>query len=90
MIDTLKCDDLYVYFVSEDIITMREYNDEINCETNPVKKIKIFLGKVSSSMEAGYTKSFYKMLAVMSTRGNAATRDLAAKIKLSCEQNTGM
>lgn len=92
LVDILKCDPLYRYFVSEGIITMREYEDEINCETNHVKQIKIFLGKVSSSLETEYTKSFYKMLTVMSTHGNAATRDLAANIKdmFPFEQKSGM
>ena len=83
LVDILQCNDIYRYFVSEGIITMHELN-ELNYEVNPIEKIKNFLGKVSSSLNTGYTKSFHKMLDVMNTHGNAATRDLARNIMLLC------
>ena len=86
LVDILQCNDLYRYFVSEGIITMREH-DELNYEANPIEKIKKFLGKVSSSLNIGYTKSFYKMLDVMHTHGNAATTDLATNIMQLCGLN---
>ena len=65
---------------------MHELN-ELNYEANPIKKIKKFLGKVSSSLYTGYTRSFHKMLDVMHTHGNEATRDLARNITLLCGLN---
>ena len=86
LVDILQCNDLYRYFASEEIITMREH-DELNYEANPIEKIKKFLGIVSSSLNTGYTESFHKMLDVMHTHGNEATRDLARNIMLRCGLN---
>ena len=55
--------------------------------TNPIEKIKKFLEKITSSLKTGYTKSFDKMLEIMYNHGNAATRDLATSIMLSCGLN---
>ena len=92
LVDTLKTTDLYRYFVSEEIITLAE-NDDISAEVNPSRKVEILLRKVSSPLESGHTNSFYKMLKVMASYGNEATKDLARKVNESLHQpmsNDGM
>jgi len=79
LVDTLKTTDLYRYFVMEEIITLAE-NDEISAETNSIKKIEIFLRKISSPLQNGHTRSFYVMLEVMASYGNRATKDLSRDI----------
>jgi len=84
LVDTLKCINLYRYFVTEDIITFDE-EEEISCEKNPRKQSEIFLKKMSSSLKTGFTKSFYKMLDVMEIHGNLTTKELARDIKKSID-----
>jgi len=88
LIDTLKQTDLYRYFVSEDIITISDH-EEISSESIPTKKIEIFLMKISFPLEAGHTESFYRMLTVMTTRGNLAVKELAESIKESVKSHYG-
>jgi len=40
---------------------------------------------VSSSLKTGFTVSFYKMLDIMRTHGNLATKELARDIKKSID-----
>ena len=82
LVDALKYTDLYRYFVSEEIITLNDLED-ISCESNSIKKVETFLKKISSSLETGFTESLYRMLDVMMTHGNLATRELARNIKKS-------
>jgi len=84
LVDTLKFTNLYRYFVAENIITLDE-EEEISCESNSIKKIEIFLKKVSSSLKTGFTVSFYKMLDIMRIHGNLATKELARNIKKSID-----
>ena len=93
LVDALKYTDLYRYFVSEDIITLNDLED-ISCEGNSIKRVETFLRKISSSLETGFTESLYRMLDVMMTHGNLATKELARNIKKSVEDlksdNNGM
>ena len=79
LIDTLKTTDLYRYFVSEEIISLAE-NDDISAENNPIKRVKKFLGIITSALESGHVESFYLMLQVMASYGNRATKNLARTI----------
>jgi len=93
LVYALESADLYRYFVSEEIITLIEY-DDISAETNLHEKAEVFLRKVYSSLEIGHAKSFYKMLEVMASYGNEATKELARKINktlhTSVSVNNGM
>lgn len=85
LVDALKYTDFYRYFVAEEIITLNDL-EEISCESNSIKKVEIFLKKVSSSLEIGFTESFDRMLGVMMKYGNLATKGLARSIKKSIDE----
>jgi len=73
--------DLTPHFVTVKIITLSD-EDEITkaSATSHRAAMKMLLKPVSSSLEAGYTTSFYKMLEIIQQHGNDAAQHLAGEI----------
>ena len=82
LVDTLRVNDLYSYFVPEEIITLSDQQD-ISDENNSRKKIEIVLKKIWASLKNGYTELLYRLLRVMMEHGNLDIRKLADTIKES-------
>lgn len=80
-------DDLLMYFVSEEIITINEKEEMNNCiRTEKVEKL---LAVIAGPLQTGYKKGFYVMLKVMKKYGTKATQYLAKQIEISVALNDG-
>ena len=67
--------------------TMEE--QELNAISTSVKKAVCVLRKISSSLEAGQTQSFYMFLGVVEEHGNAASKQVVHKLKREIELSAG-
>ena len=73
--------DLTPHFVTAEIITLSDEDEITKASTTSHRAaMKMLLKPVSSSLETGYTTSFYKMLEIMQQHGNDATQHLSGEI----------
>ena len=90
MIKIIPITSLSGQLVSANIITPSE-DEEVLSPSTPTDKAKIFLLKVSKSLEAGYTTSFYSLLDILEKFGNQDCIELSSNIRkaLLVEMNQG-
>ena len=73
--------DLTPHFVTAKIITLSDEDEITKASTTSHRAaMKMLLKPVSSSLETGYTTSFYKMLEIMQQHGNDAAQHLSGEI----------
>lgn len=91
MIKIIPITTLSGQLVSANIITPSE-DEEVLSPDTPTEKARTFLLKVSRSLEAGYTASFYGLLGVLENFGNQDCIELSSNIRkaLPVEKNQGM
>ena len=82
LINVLSSTDLYSYFVSENVITLADFQEISSCATSK-QKAGLLLTKISATIDAGHTSSFYSMLNIMVDFGNIATNELSLQIRQS-------
>ena len=73
--------DLTPHFVTAKIITLSDEDEITKASTTSHKAaMKMLLKPISSSLETGYTTSFYKILGIMRQHGNDAAQHLSGEI----------
>ena len=82
LVSVLSSTDLYSHFVPEDIITLTDFQEISSC-TTPKQKAELLLTKMSATIDAGHTTSFYNMLNIMVNFGTIATKELSLQIRRS-------
>ena len=64
--------------------------EELNAISTSVKKAVYVLRKISSSLQAGQTQTFYSFLKVVEEYGNAASIQVVHELKREIKYTTGM
>ena len=72
--------DVTPYLIQEGVIVPQD-QEEIDAITTSSGKAKKVLLKVSSALEAGFPKSFNKVLQIMKVHGNHDAQQLSAEIE---------
>jgi len=68
------------HFVSKNVINSTEM-EVLHASITSVKKAVYVLRKISSSLQAGQTQSFYIFLSIVEEHGNAASIEVVSEIK---------
>jgi len=80
--------DLTPHFITAKIITLSDEDEITKASTTSHRTaMKMLLKPVSSSLETGYTTSFYKMLEIIQQHGNDAAQHLAGEILAEVESS---
>ena len=86
----LPASDLSHYFVSENLVTVRDHEEITNPVTQPHMAVLLLLNRVAHSLQ---TKSdvevFNRMLAIMEYHGNSAIKHLSIEIMARISEETG-
>jgi len=77
------------YFVSENLLNATEV-EVLHAISTSVKKAVYVLRKISSSLQAGLTQSFYIFLTILEEHGNTASIQVVSEIKNELKCSTGM
>ena len=80
LVDIVPATDLSHYFVSDNIITLEDYESIIRSST-PQEAAKILLDKVSLQLQSGNNTIFNKMLLIMDHHGVATAKELSHEIR---------
>ena len=77
------------YFVSKNLLNATEV-EVLHAISTSVKKVVYVLRKISSSLQAGLTQSFYIFLTILEEHGNTASIQVVSEIKNELEYSTGI
>ena len=88
MMEIIPITSLSGYLGSVNIITPSE-DEEVTSPAIPTEKVRTLLLKMSGSLEAGQTESFYRLLDILENFGNKDCSKLASKMRkeISFEKN---
>ena len=82
LVNVLSSTNLYSQFVSGNDITLTDFQEISSCTTSK-QKAELLLTKLSATIDAGHTTSFYNLLSIMVDYGNIATKELSLQIRQS-------
>ena len=77
------------YLVGKNLLSTTEL-EVLHAISTSVKKVVYILRKISASLQAGQTQSFYILLTVIEEHGNAASIQVVSEMKSEIESSTGM
>ena len=77
------------HFVSKRLLNAAE-EEELNAISTSARKAVYVLRKISSSLQAGQTQSFYIFLKIVEEYGNAASIQVVHELKSEIKYTTGM
>ena len=77
------------YLVCKNLLNTTEI-EELHAISTSVKKAVYVLRKISSSLQAGQTQSFYIFITIIEEHGNAASVQVVSEMKSEIESSTGM
>ena len=81
--------DLSHYFVSENLVTVRDHEEIINPVTSPQMAVLLLLNRVGHSLQTNSdVEVFKKMLAIMECHGNSAIKHLSLEIRARILEET--
>ena len=85
----LPASDLSHYFVSENLVTVRDHEEIINPVTSPQMAVLLLLNRVGHSLQINSdVEVFNKMLAIMEYHGNSAIKHLSLEIRARILEET--
>jgi len=79
---------LYPHFVDKKLLNATDV-EELHAISASIKKAAYVLRKISSSLQAGQTESFYIFLTIIQDHGNAASIQAVSEIKTEIESLKG-
>jgi len=84
----LQVHNLCPHLVSKNLLNTTEV-EELHVISTSVKKAVYVLRKISSSLQAGQTQSFYIFLSIVEEYGNAASTQVVSEMKYEIESFKG-
>ena len=89
LIDTLAAKKLSHYFVSHNIILIKEEEEITKPTTSSVRAATLLLSRVINPLKAGCASNFYTFLDITQQHGTDVIRSLSTRIRLEVAEMAG-